>query len=265
MAFHGSRLATVGVMGLAIVMGWNLQSPTARAEEGKTFETNVGGVEGAGGSITGKVTFNGEQKPRRPINMAADKYCLGAHTSPPQEEKYVFGKDNALVNVFVWVSKGAPTGGTPIHEAEVDQQGCVYVPHVVGVVTDREFKILNGDSTLHNVNFKSNDNGTMNEGMPVKGMEITKKFSKEEIGGTATLKCDVHPWMQAYLQVVSHPYFAVTQEDGTFTIKGLPPGDYEVSVWHELKVFKPDQNAVKVTVEEGKAAEVNFVFSPPGK
>jgi hypothetical protein len=77
------------------------------------------------------------------------------------------------------------------------------------------------------------------------------------------VKCDVHPWMNAYIHVLDHPYFAVTQQDGTFEIKGLPPGDYEVSVWHEFPKFTPDKASVPVKVEAGKAAEVTFTYAPP--
>lgn len=235
----------------------------ATANEHK-FKLNVGGIDSAGGSVKGTVKFDGKQQPRKPIAMDADKFCVAAHTEPARDEKYVFGDGDTLQNVFVYVSKGLEGKTfTPTAHAEIDQVGCTYVPHVMGVVVGQELLIKNGDDTLHNVKVNSQNNGNFNEGMPVKDMEIKKTFSKPEMA--LPFKCDVHPWMTAYVHVMEHPFFAVTQQDGTFEIKGLPPGEYELSVWHEFDRFVPDQNAVKVTVSEGAAAEVTFTYAPKKK
>jgi len=227
---------------------------------------NVGGVDQAGGTVTGVVKFEGRKANRKPIRMLADAFCAKAHTaSPAMNQKYVFGDNDALVNVFVWVSKGLE--GKPLPSvsggAKLDQTGCMYAPHVSGVVVDQELEILNSDNTLHNVKMNSSANGSFNEGMPVKGMVIKKKFGKPETG--IRLKCDVHPWMGAYLHVVAHPFFAVTGQDGTFEIKGLPAGDYEISVWHEFKKFAPDQASIQVTVGEGQSKQVAFTYRPKKK
>jgi len=114
------------------------------------------------------------------------------------------------------------------------------------------------------VNFKpgpNSKNPPFNVAQPVKGMIEKKTFKFEEKGGSIT--CQVHPWMKAYLWVLPHPYSAVTQQDGTFEITGLPPGEYEVKTWHELRAFSPDQASYKVKVEAGKAAEITVTYSPP--
>jgi plastocyanin len=227
---------------------------------------NIGGVEGTGGTIKGTVKFNGKQAPRRPIRMNADPYCDKTHNAdnPAMSELYVFGTGDTLQNVFVWVSKGLEGKEIPAPSAPavLDQQGCTYHPHVMGVVVNQPLEIINSDSTLHNVKCQPEKNAAFNEGMPVKGMKLTKKFEKPEVA--VPFKCDVHAWMSSFVHVVPHPYFAVTQDDGSFEIHGLPPGKYEVSVWHEFNKFAPDKKSVEVEVKEGAAAEANFTYSPPG-
>ncbi|MEX0776467.1 MAG: hypothetical protein WD042_12255 [Phycisphaeraceae bacterium] len=252
-----------------------LRADDAATKKGKQFILNVGGTEDAnGGAITGKVIFEGARKdpPKsRWIMMNSDKYCAGLHDNQPvRPETYIFGKAQddthaALVNVFVYVSKGleGKTFAAPKAAAEMDQEGCMYTPHLRGVMVGQDFKILNSDATLHNVKLNSKNNGAFNEGMPVQGMEIVKKFDKVEM--PMEFKCDVHAWMNAHVFVMAHPFYAVTQEDGSFTIKGLSPGKYTLSVWHEFDKFKAVKNDVEVTVEAGKTAEgVDFTFVPPG-
>ncbi len=248
------------------------QDETAPAAA-KPRPANVGGIEDPqkqGGIITGDVVFEGKLYPRRPILMGTDAFCQTAHPDTPLlDERWVFGKrfgdeKAALQNVFVFVSKGLENHEfeLPTTPAVLDQVGCVYIPHVLGVVAGQPIKVLNSDATLHNVNMNSKHNGGFNEGMPVKGMELEKTFKTPEMA--IVLKCDVHPWMASYVQVMSHPFFAVTQEDGSFSITGLPPGEYEVSVWHEFERFKPVAAMQRVTVETGKTSEpLHFIYRPP--
>ena len=254
-----NSLRALGItLGATILLG--LQSPGLAVAD-----NHVGGVEQAGGTIKGVVNFDGKQAKRKPVRMSADKFCDSAHKGEPaRDEKYVFGDDNTLQNVFVWVSKGLEGQSfSPEGKAVLDQVGCVYVPHVSGVMVDQELDIINSDNTLHNVKVNSQNNGAFNEGMPVKGMVITKKLSKPEVG--LQFKCDVHPWMGAYLHVVEHPFFAVSGPDGSFEIRGLPPGEYEVSVWHEFDRFGPDQETAKVTVEGDETTEIAFTYAPKKK
>lgn len=245
------------VGGFLAAVAWGV---TVRAND---TPLHVGGIDQPGATIKGLVKFEGRQAKRKRIRMSADAYCDQAHTgSPALNERYLFGENDTLVNVFVWVSKGleGKSFPTPAASAKIDQVGCLYVPHVSGAVVNQELQILNSDNTLHNVKMNSANNGSFNEGMPVKGMVINKKLAKPEIG--IPFKCDVHPWMGAYLHVVEHPFFAVTGQDGTFEIKGLPAGEYEISVWHEFDKFGPDQAILSVSVDQGQAQDITFTYSP---
>jgi hypothetical protein len=194
--------------------------------------------------------------------------CAAGHKdTKPLEEKYVFGDDHTLQNVFVWVSKGPAVDGNkqykPQGKPEIDQIGCTYVPHVLGVMVNQNVTFKNGDATLHNVKLDSKTNTPYNATMSTKGVTDERKFTKAEMA--MPLKCDVHSWMNAYIHVMPHPFFAVTQQDGTFEIKGLPPGEYELSTWQEFKPFQPDKQTYKVKVEADKPAEVTITYAPPAK
>ena len=196
------------------------------------------------GTISGKVSFAGTAPAAEKVKVAADPKCQSMH---PQglEKRTVQVTDGGLAHVFVYV-KNAPAGSSPATEpAVLDQQGCEYHPHVIGVQTGQPIKIRNSDDTLHNIHPRPTVNAEFNIGQPRKGMESVKTFDKQEI--MIPVGCDVHPWMRSYISVVGHPYFAVTKEDGTYEIKGLPAGDYEVEAFHE----KLKTQTQKVTVKDG--------------
>lgn len=252
------KYSVVIVAGAAVL--WGL-SPAASLADGPAL--NTGGIDQAGGTVKGVVKFDGKQVKPKSIRMSADAFCDKAHADKPAtEQRYVFGDNNTLQNVFVYISKGleGKTFPAPTAKATLDQSGCQYSPHVSGVVVGQELDILNSDSTLHNINCQPRNNSSFNEGMPVKGMVITKKFTKPEM--KVPVKCDVHPWMNAYIHVMEHPFFAVTQQDGSFTIKGLPAGTYELSVWHEFDKFAPDHQTLQVVVGDGETKEVTVTYSP---
>jgi plastocyanin len=260
MATRRFRVSAVWILSLLVPIWFAQPWPIAAAE------LNVGGIDQDGGTIKGVVKFSGRQAKRKRHRVDADAYCAHAHADKPLlKEKFVFGKDETLQNVFVYVSKGleGKKFDPPTEKLTIDQKGCQYVPHVAGVVVDQTVEILNSDDTAHNVKLLSKKNGKQNNAMPAKGMVLKKKFGKAEM--KVEYRCDVHPWMSAYVHVMEHPFFAVTQDDGTFTIRGLPPGKYELSVWHEFKVFKPDKPSVMVEVAAGKAAEVTFTYAPKKK
>ena len=225
----------------------------------------IGSTAFASGTIKGTVKFDGQQKDRKPIRMKADKFCDEAHPDAPVlNELYVFGENNTLQNVFVHISKGLKGNDfKPADKQVIDQQGCVYHPHVVGVMVGQEIEILNSDSTLHNVKATAKKNSSFNEGMPVKGMKINKKMDKPEM--QIELKCDVHAWMKAYLHVMEHPFFDTSDGKGQFEIKNVPAGTYELSTWHELPPFKPTQKTYTVEVKDGETATVEITYSPPKK
>jgi len=210
------------------------------------------------GSVTGSVKYEGTVPAFKPIDMNADPGCAKMHATGIKPEILVLGPGNALANVFVRVTKGlAPKAYPPPKEAAVlDQKGCHYVPHVLGVMKGQTVKILNSDGLLHNIHSLPTKNKTFNMAMPASVKESQVVFTEEE--PVFKIKCDVHPWMGAYVGVVSHPYFDVTAADGKFEIPDLPDGTYEIEAWHEKLGTKTASLTVK-----GGAAQASFTFSPP--
>ena len=218
----------------------------------------TGGAAGAATTghetISGKVTFDGTVPPAEKIKLSADPKCAEMHKDG-MEKQPIQVKDGGLANVFVYVKSGVSgTFPAPTEPVEIDQQGCNYTPHIVAMQTNQPLKIKNNDDTLHNIHPRPTVNAEFNIGQPRKGMESTKTFDKKEV--MFPVGCDVHPWMRAYISVLDHPFYAVTKEDGTFEIKGLPPGDYEVEAYHE----KLKTQTQKVTVKAGEPAKVDFAF-----
>jgi plastocyanin len=163
-------------------------------------------------------------------------------------------------NILVWVSKGLPAGKTypaPSTPVTLDQKGCQYVPHVQGIMVGQAYKILNSDGILHNVHALPKINPSFNRPMPATLKESSATFSKPE--DVFQIKCDVHPWMQAWVGAFAHPFFSVTATDGKFTISGLDPGTYEITAWHE--VLGTQKATVTVAANETKSQ--NFKFAMP--
>jgi len=256
-----SRIYTIGVIALAgglIVTacggGSTPQRPAATAK-----------ADGPG-TITGKALFDGESPGRTVIRMGADPNCkphepiaVGKITGALSEALLV-GPDRGIKNVFVYVKDGLGDRvyATPTTPVVLDQQGCQYEPHVFGVQVGQPVEIKNSDPTLHNVHAVPKSNAEFNFGQQNdKAPIITKTFDKPEIG--LSFRCDVHGWMRAYANVVTHPFFAVTKDDGSFEIKGLPAGTYTIEAWHE----RLGTQTTKVTISDGAAAATaSFTFKP---
>jgi plastocyanin len=183
------------------------------------------------GSFSGTVRFEGKKPRLRPINMTID--CKGKHTGEVMDETLVLSEDDAVANVFVSIKSGLPAGYYPPHDTDaiLEQSGCFYCPRVLAVMVGQKISLRNSDGIFHNVHVYAKINDEQNIGMSGNGQHMTLVFSKEE--AMFNIKCDVHPWMVNYLAVLSHPYFAVTDKDGKFSIAKLQPGNYEVEVWHE--------------------------------
>ncbi len=211
----------------------------------------------ATGAVTGKIEFKGKAPKMAAIKMNADPVCMKAHATPFLAQDVVVNSNNTLANVFVFVKEGvknAPT--TPPAAVTFDQNGCVYHPHVMGLQVNQTFKILNSDPTLHNVHAMPKVNTGFNMGMATKGQSIEKKFTKPE--QMVKVKCDVHGWMNAWIGVVEHPFFAVSDTTGAYKIENLPAGEYTLSAWHE----KFGTQTAKLTVgADGTAKPVDFTFT----
>ena len=187
--------------------------------------------------------------------------CLMNHEGEIYPQSLVLGEGNTMANVFVHITSGLPNKAfeAPAEPVTLDQKGCLYEPHVLGVMVGQPVKILNPDGTLHNVHSISKINPEFNLAMPKFRKETTKTFKKAEF--MFPVKCDVHPWMVAWVSVMDHPYFSTTQKDGQFTIDNLPAGTYEVEAWHE----KLGKQKINITVAEGESKTADFSFSRPSK
>ena len=209
------------------------------------------------GHLTGRVTFAGAAPKPAAVRMESDPNCV-LPGATPTDEAVVVGDDGALRNTFVYVKDGLGDLRFPIpaNTPVLDQKGCLYTPHVLGVQVGQSVEILNSDSTLHNVHAVPASNQEFNTGQPLAGMKHTHRFSTREV--MVPFKCDVHPWMRAYVGVLDHPYFAVTGPDGAFDLKGLPPGTYTVEAWHETLGTQTQT----VTIAAKESGTVAFEFTP---
>jgi plastocyanin len=220
------------------------------------------GIARAASTVTGTVVFDGKAPTLRPLAMDADPACAKKHSGPVPSELLVLGNGNTMGNIMVWVSKGLPSGKTwPVPKTPVvlDQNGCMYKPHVMGIMVGQTYKILNSDGILHNIHTLPKVNASFNKGMPASLKEATTVFAKPE--EVFHIKCDVHPWMSAYMAVFTHPFFSVTGTDGKFTISGLDPGTYEITAWHE----RLGTQTASVTVGANETKSQNFKFAVPAK
>lgn len=208
------------------------------------------------GTISGAVELVGTPPVEPVIPMSADPVCAAAHKGPVRAQTVVVGPDGGLANVFVFVKDYSgpvpPPSGVPV---VLNQRGCEYEPHVVGVQVGQKLQIKNDDQTLHNVDAIAKNNPEFNIAQPVQGMVSEKIFDKPEI--MVRLKCDVHSWMSAWVGVVANPYFAVSDSSGKFTIKGIPPGTYTLEAWQE----KYGTQTQQVTIPPKGTAEASFSFN----
>ncbi len=219
------------------------------------------GVASAGdnGVVKGKVIFKGDPPKRSLINTAKDPNCKKAKKKIGTEDIIVNKKTDptTLRNVMVYVKDGL--GGrkfdAPSEPFVLDQVGCQYKPHVITLMVGQKLRIRNGDETNHNIHFLPKINQEMNFSQPKKGMEKDVDLEVEDV---FKIKCDVHPWMGAFIKVFDHPFFAVTGKDGTFELKGLPAGMYEIEAWHE----KYGKETMTVEVSTGETKEADFTFAP---
>jgi plastocyanin len=251
-----TKLLSLAVLGVCLAL-----AGMGRADE---FDLDFGdesagaavkNVGPATATISGKVVFSGTPPSGDRLMMDADPICKMIHSADVLSQASEVNADGTLPHVFVYVKEGA--GGdhpTPKDPVTIDQVGCMYEPHVFGVQVGQGIRIVNSDDTLHNVHAVPKDNKQFNLAMPFKGMELTKKFNTPEV--MVKFKCDVHPWMNAYVGVVAHPFFAATGNSGSFTLPKLPAGTYTLEAWHET--YGTQTQAVTVANNETK--DITFTF-----
>ncbi len=233
------------------------KSPETAKEEAAAPAATATVDEANAATLTGKVDFSGTKPVEKTIDMSANPACARAHAGAPQKsEEVVVNGNGTLKNVFVWVKAGLPDKQWPVPSTPVElaQKGCMYGPHVIGVMANQDIKITNDDPTNHNIHPLPKINQEWNQSQPPKGESLIKKFAREEV--MIPVKCNVHPWMRSYIGVVNSPFYAVTGDDGTFTIKGLPPGKYTIEAWQE----KYGTKDIEVTVGAKESKAVDFAF-----
>jgi len=255
---NGRIFSVVGGMFLLTVCSKGDRSSVQAAPPAAQPAAPTADVSAAGGTITGKIKFTGTA-PRNPaIDMSEEAACKAKYTTPPTEENVVAGPANALANVFVYVSAGVPAGQpftAPATPVVLDQSGCRYHPHVFGAMVGQNIEIKNSDPLLHNIKAIAKKNRPFNVSQPNAGMTKMVTFSAPEV--MVNLECNVHGWMHAYLGVRPDPFYAVSGQDGSFSITGLPPGTYTIEAWHEK--FGTQTATVTIAGTESKTA--NFTFA----
>ena len=209
------------------------------------------------GNVSGTISLDGTAPKNDAIKMNADPVCLREAKGPQLQETYSVSDDGkSLANVFVYVKDGLGNYAydPPSEPARIDQKQCRYHPHVFGMRVNQPLEIINSDPTLHNIHALPKSNQEFNNGQPIQGMKMTHTFTQKEV--MVPFKCDVHGWMNAYVGVLDHPYFATTDKSGKFELKDLPPGTYTIEAWHE-KLGTQEQ---KVTLAAKESKEVTFTF-----
>ncbi|HEX5473417.1 MAG TPA: carboxypeptidase regulatory-like domain-containing protein [Vicinamibacterales bacterium] len=243
-------------MSIAFACGGGGQSESQKAASPAAAPNAKKVDQATAGRISGKVLVDGTLPPNPVIKMASDPVCLHANPNGLTDQSYVTS-NGGLENVFVYIKDGLGQEyvfETPTSPVTLDQKGCTYHPHVLGVRVGQPVQIVNSDDTLHNVHAMPETNQEFNYGQPINGMKSTVTFTQPEV--MIPIKCDVHNWMHAYIGVVSHPYFAVTGDGGTFDLRDVPPGTYTIEAWHE----KLGTLTQTVTLGPKDQKQVTFTF-----
>ncbi|HEY5883755.1 MAG TPA: hypothetical protein VIT88_03670 [Pyrinomonadaceae bacterium] len=246
-------------------------SSCSKAPESDAPAANTGSAgeayqsKGDEGTVSGVVAFNGAAPALKKIDASADAVCGQRNPNLSTEDTVV--TDGKLANVFVYVKDGTMADGkkitavtfpVPTEAAALDQNGCQYKPHVMGLMANQKIRITNSDPTQHNVHPTPKVNPEWNQTQANGAPPIEKTFSRAEV--LIPVKCNQHPWMKAYVGVLKHPMFAVSGADGSFTIPKVPPGKYTIAAWHEKGGAAGTEKTMEVTVPANGAGKADFSF-----
>jgi len=235
----------LALSGLALAAAGLTQSPVTNIDPANT------------GTITGRAVFDGVPLPRAVLNMSRNRVCVQRAGPAVESDAVLVDAGGGVQNAFVYIKFGldpAYTFAVPAEPVVLDQRECRYSPRILGVRAGQPLEILNSDPTLHNTHARPVANPEFNIGQPIMGMRATRTFTAPEV--MVPLSSDIHPWMVAFVGVMSHPFFAITSSDGSFTIRGVPPGEYTVEAWHE----RFGSSTRSATVEPGRSDATTFTF-----
>jgi len=217
--------------------------------------------EANGATVTGKVSLDGAAPTMKVLDMSANPFCVRAHPTPVKVQEVEAGAGGVLKDVFVFIKDGdavtSKTWQVPTTAVLLDQTGCMYKPHVLGVMAGQNLDIKTSDQTSHNIHPMPTVNQEFNESQPPGSEDKMKTFSRPELN--IPVKCQIHPWMKAYINVMAHPFYFVTGDDGTYTIKGLPPGTYTLEFWQEKYGTKDEK--ITVGPKDSKTVDETFKVS----
>lgn len=255
-------LVMLSLLSLAVACG---SSDDEADDEDNSNATETAGTaykpSGNEGTITGTIAFTGAAPATKSISMDADPVC--SSTNPNAHAEDVVVNDGKLQNVFIYVKDGKTADGKslasfkfdpPSPDATLDQHGCQYRPHVLGMMSTQKLKVINSDQTTHNVNVQPKSNQGFNQAQQQGAPPISKDFPRAEV--VIPIKCNQHPWMKSYLNVMRTPFFGLSGADGKFEIKNVPPGTYTVVAWHE----KFGEKTMSVTVGAKESKTQDFAY-----
>jgi len=245
------QLLFAAVVSILVGCGKSQPAPDASSSSSKAATISINPA--TAGSITGVISFKGAPPKLKPLDMTQDPAC----PSSPQPAETVAVNGGKLANVFVYIKEGLPSGTFAVAADPVvlDQKSCRYIPHVLGIMAGQPLKILNTDAADHNIHSMPHNNTEFNESQSANSKPVVKTFTNPEM--MVPVQCNQHPWMRSYINVMPHPYFAVSDSEGKFTIKNLPPGEYTLAAVHE----KLGEQTMRVKVGAKMDSDARFTFS----
>ena len=247
-----SKSAAILLAATLTLFGCKSSAPTPTVEPTQAAPVPVANA----GSITGTIHFTGKLPARVKIDMSMDPAC--SMLAPENDAEQYIVANGKLANVYLYIKAGAPPSKAPANTAPVvlDQKGCRYTPHVIALQQGGSVEFRNSDPTMHNIHtMPATGEASIDVSQGPMGTAQTRQFQQPET--MLPVRCNNHPWMNAFINVSATPFFAVSAADGTFTITGLPPGNYTLAAVHE----KLGEQDIQVTVPPSATAKADFTYA----